>query len=76
MIGNRFLFVNIEPCEHEQVTYGDRNRCEILGKRSITIFILPILHDILYVSGLQTNLISLSQICEKKKHSPIRKVLM
>lgn len=64
MIGNNFLLVNIEPCESGHVTYGDGRIVKILGKGSVDILNLPLLHDVFYVDGLWANLISISQISD------------
>ncbi|XP_022870860.1 uncharacterized protein LOC111390104 [Olea europaea var. sylvestris] len=62
--GNKGLFSTFDGCNDGVVTFGDGAMAPILGKGSITIYGLPTISNVLYVEGLKSNLLSISQICD------------
>ena len=48
------------------MTVGDGNVASVKGKDIIYALSIPIFEEVLYVEGLKSNLISTSQICDKK----------
>jgi len=48
------------------VTYGDNNKERILGRGPIGDKSILLIHDVLYVEGLKHNLLSISQLCDKR----------
>ncbi|XP_073049481.1 uncharacterized protein [Primulina eburnea] len=53
-------------CGH--VTYGGGAKGRIAGKGTLNVDGLPNLHNVLYVEGLNSNLISISQLCDDGLH--------
>ena len=47
------------------MTFGDGSHAQVLGKGTIKILGLSLLKDVLYIKGLKTNLLSITQICDK-----------
>ncbi|XP_022877017.1 uncharacterized protein LOC111395263 [Olea europaea var. sylvestris] len=64
MCGNKALFSTFDDCNSGVVTFGDGATAPIRGKGSITISGLPTISNVLYVEGLKSNLLSISQICD------------
>ena len=48
------------------VTFGDGNVARVKGKGTIYAPNIPNLEKVLYVEGLEANLISISQMCENE----------
>ena len=48
------------------MTFGDGNVASVKGKCTICAPGIPNPEEVLYVEGLKANLISISQICDKK----------
>ena len=65
MTGDRSRFVTLAPSEKGFVTYGDNNKGKIIGEGSIGNSSNFILNDVLLVEGLEHNLLSISQLCDK-----------
>ena len=65
MTGDRSSFVTLAPSEKRYVTYGDNNKGKIIGEGSIGNTSNLILNDVLLVEGLEHNLLSISQLCDK-----------
>ncbi|XP_031253456.1 uncharacterized protein LOC116111402 [Pistacia vera] len=65
VIGNKSLLTELESVDSGHVTYDDGKKGKILGKGSIVLPDFSILKDVLLIDGLKTNLISISQICDK-----------
>ncbi|XP_022861288.1 uncharacterized protein LOC111381706 [Olea europaea var. sylvestris] len=61
---NKALFSTFDDCNGSVVTFGDGATAPIQGKGSITIAGLPPIFNVLYVEGLKSNLLSISQICD------------
>ncbi|CAM8941112.1 unnamed protein product [Rhodiola kirilowii] len=65
MTGNSEFLTNIE--EHKgssNVTFGDGFEGKVLEKGILNVQGLPRLKEVFLVKGLQTNLISISQLCD------------
>ncbi|XP_022895268.1 uncharacterized protein LOC111409455 [Olea europaea var. sylvestris] len=60
--GNNALFSTFDDCNDGVVTFGDGATTPIRGNGSITIAGLPTTSNVLYVEGLKSNLLSISQI--------------
>jgi len=65
MIGDVSQLVNLKWKLDGFVTYGDNNRGRILGVCDIGEDDDVIIKDILIVNGLEYNLLSISQLCDK-----------
>ncbi|KAL6348246.1 hypothetical protein AAG906_005538 [Vitis piasezkii] len=63
---NRSFFTNFTEFDGRNVTFGDGNVGSVKGKDTICASGIPNLEEVLYVEGLKANLISISQICDKK----------
>ncbi|KAL6342710.1 hypothetical protein AAG906_013116 [Vitis piasezkii] len=63
---NRSFFTNFTEFDGGNVTFGDGNVASVKGKGTICAPGIPNLEEVLYVEGLKANLISISQICDKK----------
>ena len=66
MTGNRSFFTNFTEFDGGNVTFGDGNVASVKGKGTICAPGISNLEEVLYVEGLKANLISISQICDKK----------
>ncbi|RVW90972.1 hypothetical protein CK203_044137 [Vitis vinifera] len=60
------IFTNFTKFNGGNVTFGDGNVASVKGKDIIYALSIPIFEEVLYVEGLKSNLISTSQICDKK----------
>ena len=66
MTGNRSFFTNFTKFDGGNMTFGDGNVASVKGKCTICAPGIPNPEEVLYVEGLKANLISISQICDKK----------
>ena len=64
MTGNKSLFTKLEKWKGGLVTFGDGNKGKIRGKGSVSIPDFPSLIEVLYVEGLNANLLSIGQFCD------------
>ncbi|XP_022891884.1 uncharacterized protein LOC111406737 [Olea europaea var. sylvestris] len=64
MCGNKALFTTLDECNGGMVTFGDGGSAPILGKGTVQMHGLPVISNVLYVEGLKSNLLSISQICD------------
>ncbi|XP_022868632.1 uncharacterized protein LOC111388180 [Olea europaea var. sylvestris] len=64
MCGNKSLFTTLDECNGGMVTFGDGGSAPILGKGTVQMLGLPVISNVLYVEGLKSNLLSISQICD------------
>ncbi|XP_022858916.1 uncharacterized protein LOC111379711 [Olea europaea var. sylvestris] len=64
MCGNKALFTTLDECNRGMVTFEDGGSAPIFGKGTIQIHGLPVISNVLYVEGLKSNLLSISQICD------------
>ena len=56
---------SVTPRNGGCVTFGDNNKCKIVGCGTIGIHPNPSIENILLVDGLKHNLLSISQLCDK-----------
>ena len=47
------------------MTFGDGSHAQVLGKGTVEKPRLPLLKDVLYIKGIKTNLLSITQICDE-----------
>lgn len=66
MSGERKLFTQLEETQGEYVTFSSGDTVKILGVRTIVTPDIPRLTEALYVQGFKHNLVSISQICDKR----------
>ena len=64
MTCNREVFINLQPCSLELVTFGDGGKGTVLGSGSLKVPSMPKLENVLPMDGLKVNLISISQLCD------------
>ncbi|XP_022866024.1 uncharacterized protein LOC111385832 [Olea europaea var. sylvestris] len=64
MCGNKSLFTTLDECNGGMVTFGNGGSAPILGKGTVQMHDLPVISNVLYVDGLKSNLLSISQICD------------
>nr|KYP31082.1 hypothetical protein KK1_049066 [Cajanus cajan] len=65
MTGDKIKFVSLQERESGTVTYGDNNKGKIIGSGIVGNSSNTLIEDVLYVEGLQYNLLSISQLCDK-----------
>ena len=73
MTGDCTLFKNFESKKGGNVTFGDGRKSQIKGKGIISLLGPPDIANVLYVEGLRVNLLSISQICDKKIYGAVFK---
>lgn len=68
MSGNREFFGNLDESVTGMVKFGDDSRIDIKGKGSIRFVfengVKKVLHNVYYIPGLKSNIISLGQATE------------
>lgn len=64
MCGDKALFSSLNYWNAGVITFGDWATAPILGKGVVDISGLPAISDVLYVKGLKSNLLNISQICD------------
>ena len=64
MMDDKDQFVTLEIKEGGVVTFGDNGKGQIIRIGKIQITPSTFIKNILYVSGLRHNLISINQLCE------------
>ncbi|XP_073019497.1 uncharacterized protein [Primulina eburnea] len=64
MTGSKDYLIDYVELRSGHVTYGGGARGRIAGKGTLNVDGLPNLHNVLYVEGLNSNLISISQLCD------------
>ena len=62
MTGDRYLFKVFESKKGGNVTFGNGSKSQIKGKGIISLPRLPDIANVLYVEGLNVNILSISQI--------------
>jgi len=65
MTGKNSYFENMRSCDRGYVTFGDESKGKILGIGNVISDELPKLDNVLLVEGLDSNLISISQLCDE-----------
>ncbi|XP_073305162.1 uncharacterized protein [Primulina huaijiensis] len=73
MIGSREYLIDYVEQKCGRVTYGGGAKGKIVGKRTLNVEGLPKLHNVLHVEGLNSNLISISQLCDDNLHVKFNK---
>ncbi|XP_073051200.1 uncharacterized protein [Primulina eburnea] len=68
MTGSKEHLIDYLEVASGRVTYGGGAKGKIVGKRTLNIDELRILHNVLHVEGLNSNLISISQLCDDNLH--------
>ena len=66
MKGNKSLFTSFIEFNGGNVTFRHGNVAKVKDKGTICVLDIPHLEKVLYVEGLKTNLISISQLCENE----------
>ncbi|XP_073290686.1 uncharacterized protein [Primulina huaijiensis] len=64
MTGSREYLIDYVDQKGGRVTYGGGAKGKIVGKGTLNVEGLPKLHNVLHVEGLNSNLISISQLCD------------
>ncbi|XP_073019396.1 uncharacterized protein [Primulina eburnea] len=64
MTGSREHLIDYVEQKCGRVTYGGGAKGKIVGKGTLNVERLPKLHNVLHVEGLNSNLISISQLCD------------
>jgi len=65
MTRDKTKFFNLLLKHEGYVTYGDNNKGKILGRGTIGDKNSFLIHDVLFMEGLEHNLLSTSQLCDK-----------
>ncbi|XP_073030787.1 uncharacterized protein [Primulina eburnea] len=68
MTGSKDHLIDFVELRSGHVTYGGGAKGRIAGKGTLNVDGLPNLHNVLYVEGLNSNLISISQLCDDGLH--------
>ncbi|XP_073064132.1 uncharacterized protein [Primulina eburnea] len=68
MTGSKDHLIDYVELRSGHVTYGGGAKGRIVGKGTLNVDGLPNLHNVLYVEGLNSNLISISQLCDDGLH--------
>ena len=58
------MFLHLKPHEEGAIAFGGIGKGKIFGMGKIDIPSLAFLNNVLYVKGLQYNLLSISQFCD------------
>jgi len=66
LLGDASKFINLKMRQEGFVTYGDNNKGRILGRGDVGSCDSIIIKDVLLVEGLKHNLLSISQLCDKR----------
>ena len=65
MIGDKNLFMELKAKSGGDVTFGDNSKCHIEGLCSIGNNSSTYIENVLLVSGIKHNLLSIIQLCDK-----------
>ncbi|XP_073049011.1 uncharacterized protein [Primulina eburnea] len=68
MTGSKDHLIDYVELRSGHVTYGGGAKGRIAGKGTLNVDGLPNLHNVIYVEGLNSNLISISQLCDDGLH--------
>ncbi|XP_073022676.1 uncharacterized protein [Primulina eburnea] len=68
MTGSKEHLIYYSEQKNGHVTYGGGAKGRIVGKGTLNVDGLPMLHNFLHVEGLDSNLISISQLCDDDLH--------
>ena len=64
MTGDKAHFIQLTPKSSGHVTYGDNNKGKILGVGKVGNVSNLVIENVLFVDGLEHNLLSISQLCD------------
>ncbi|XP_073051327.1 uncharacterized protein [Primulina eburnea] len=73
MTGSKERLTDYVEVKSGCVTYGGGSKGRIVGKGTLNVDGLPELHNVLHVEGLNSNLISISQLCDDDLHVKFNK---
>ncbi|XP_073016011.1 uncharacterized protein [Primulina eburnea] len=73
MTGSKEHLTDYVEIKSGRVTYGGGSKGRIVGKGTLNVDGLPELHNVLHVEGLNSNLISISQLCDDDLHVKFNK---
>ena len=73
MVGNKDLLIDLRPCNLKFVTFGDGFKDVVLGSGLLKVPGMPKLENVLFMDGLEANLISISQLCHHNLFSKCTK---
>ena len=65
MTGDASKFINIKPKDGGKVVFGDNNKGKIVGVGKVGKNVSNSIEDVMLVKGLEHNLLSVSQLCDK-----------
>ena len=60
------MFASLSSKDGKFVTFGDNNKSKIIGIGNVDKEHSPIIENVLYVNRLKHNLLSISQLCDKR----------
>ena len=66
MTGDSSHFSKLTSLDEGYVTFGDNNKGKIIGKGTIGNKFNLLIEDVFLVDGLKHNLLSISQLCDKR----------
>ncbi|XP_073317286.1 uncharacterized protein [Primulina huaijiensis] len=73
MTGTKAYLTDYVEVKSGRATYGGGVKGRIVGKGTLNVDGLPELHNVLHVEGLNSNLISISQLCDDDLHAKFNK---
>ncbi|XP_075475725.1 uncharacterized protein LOC142510376 [Primulina tabacum] len=73
MTGSREYLIDYNEQKCGRITYGGEAKGKIVGKGTLNVEGLPKFHNVLHVEGLNSNLISISQLCDDNLHVKFNK---
>ncbi|XP_075507483.1 uncharacterized protein LOC142544308 [Primulina tabacum] len=68
MTGSKKHLIDYSELKSGRVIYRGGAKGRIVGKGTLNVDGLPMLHNVLHVEGLNSNLISISQLCDDNLH--------
>ncbi|CAM8940784.1 unnamed protein product [Rhodiola kirilowii] len=68
MTGNPDFLTQVEKLKGKSVIFGDGIEGRVLGRGTLNVPGLPRFTEVILVEGLQVNLISISQLCDRENH--------
>ena len=70
MTEDKSMFTSLSSKDDGYVTFGDNSKGKIIGIGNVGKEPSPIIENVLLVNGLKYNLLSISQLCDKKNRVP------
>jgi len=65
MTRDKYKFISFIANKGGYVTYGDNNKGKFFGIGNIANSLTTLIENVLFVAGLQHNLLSISHFCDK-----------